>query len=69
MLPFFFRLLLQVALITLFYFGDRLSWDNLTLGLQNVPSGRSLGLRVGPELSVTFRLEMQMFALVSWDGR
>ena len=32
------------------------SYINLTLGLQNVFSGRSLGLRVGPELSVSFRL-------------
>ena len=46
-----------------------LSSIDLTLGLQNVFSVRSLGLRVGPELGVPFRLKMQMFALVPWDGR
>ena len=43
------------------------SYIDLTLGLQNVFSVRSLGLRVGPELGVPFRLKMQMLALVPWE--
>ena len=42
---------------------------NLTLCLRNAHFGRSLGLRVAPELRVTFRPRMQMVALVSWSGR
>ena len=62
----------------LVYVGDFLSWNKLRdntatthrmFGLRNALFGRSLGLRVAPELLVTFRPWMQRVELVSWSGR
>ena len=41
------------------------SYIDLTIGLLNVFSDRSLGLRVVPELGVPFRFRMPMLALVA----
>ena len=45
------------------YMESGLNW---TLGFQNVSLGRSLGLRVAPELRMFFRLRRLLVALVAW---
>ena len=45
------------------------SYRKFTLGLQNALLVVLLALRVVPELRVSFRLKLQLVALVSWVGR